>query len=133
MRLLSVYGPVEHPEKLFMKLMNHIVRDNEFPLFERSLDHKRSFTYVDDTIESLVAVIDRHKECTGEVFNTGLDTNTTTGQGIAIVEKLLSQKARIKILPPRRGDQHHIYAQIGEANSIWGYTPRICLEGGLSK
>ena len=39
MRLFSVYGPRERPEKLFMKLMNHIVRDKEFPLFEGNLNH----------------------------------------------------------------------------------------------
>lgn len=133
MRLFSVYGPRERPEKLFMKLMNHIARDKEFPLFDGSLDHKRSFTYVDDIIEGLVAVINRRKECTGEVFNIGSDTDTTTGQGIAIVEKLLNQKARIKTLPPRLGDQHHTRAQIGKAKSILGYTPRTCLEEGLSK
>ena len=133
MRLFSVYGPRERPEKLFMKLMNHIARDKEFPLFDGSLDHKRSFTYVDDIIEGLLAVINRRKECTGEVFNIGSDTDTTTGQGIAIVEKLLNQKARIKTLPPRLGDQHHTRAQIGKAKSILGYTPRTCLEEGLSK
>ena len=116
-----------------MKLMNHIARDNELPLFEGSLNHKRSFTYVDDIIEGLVAVIDRRKECTGEIFNIGSDMDTTTEQGIAIVEELLNQKARIKILPPRRGDQHHTYAQIGKAKSILGYTPKTCLEEGLSK
>ena len=133
MRLFSVYGPRERPEKLFMKLMNHIVRDKEFPLFEGSLNHKRSFTYVDDIIAGLVAVIDRRKECIGEVFNIGSDTNTTTGEGIAIVEKLLNRKARIKTLPPRRGDQYHTYAQIGKAKSILGYAPRTSLKDGLSK
>lgn len=133
MRLFSVYGPRERPEKLFMKLMNHIVRDKEFPLFEGSLDHKRSFTYVDDIIAGLVAIIGRHEVCAGEIFNIGSDTDTTTRQGIAIVEKLLKRKARIRILPPRPGDQHYTCAQIGKANSILGYTPRTHLEDGLSK
>ena len=133
MRLFSVYGPRERPEKLFMKLINHMLRDKEFPLFEGSLNHKRSFTYVDDIIAGLVAVIDRRKECIGEVFNIGSDTDTTTGQGIAIVEKLLNRKARIKTLPPRCGDQYHTHAQISKAKSILGYTPRTCLEDGLSK
>ena len=117
MRLFSVHGPRERPEKLFMKLMNH----------------KRSFTYIDDIIAGLVAVVDHRKECIGEVFNIGSDTNTTTGEGIAIVEKLLNRKARIKTLPPRRGDQYHTYAQIGKAKFILGYTPRTCLENALSK
>ena len=133
MRLFSIYKPRERPEKLFMNLMNNIVRDEEFSLSEGSLNHKRSFTYVDDIIAGLVAVIDRRKECIREVFNIGSDTNTTTGQGMAIVEKRLNRKARIKTLPPRRGDQHHTYAQISKAKSILGYTPKTCLEEGLSK
>ena len=129
MRLFSVYGPRERPEKLFMKLMDHIVRDKEFPFFEGRLNHKRSFTYVDD----ITAAIDCRKECTVDIFNIGSDTDTTTGQDIAIVEKILNQKARIKILPPHRGDQQHTYAQIGKAKPILGYTPRTCLEDALSK
>ena len=59
LRLFSVYGPRERPEKLYPKLIRCILEDREFPLYEGSQDHVRSYTYVDDAIDGLVAALER--------------------------------------------------------------------------
>ena len=56
-RLYSVYGPRERPEKLYTKLIESLFNGIPFPLFEGSLKHERSFTYVGDIVEGLVAII----------------------------------------------------------------------------
>ncbi|MDP5044457.1 MAG: NAD-dependent epimerase/dehydratase [Leeuwenhoekiella sp.] len=48
LRLFSVYGPRERPEKLYTKLIGCGFFHQEFPLFEGSETHVRSFTFVDD-------------------------------------------------------------------------------------
>ena len=126
MRLFSVYGPRERPEKLFMKLINHMVRDKEFPLFEGSLVHKRSFTYVDDIVAGLVAVIDRRKKCIGEVFNIG------TGQSTSILEisKMIGGPS-IQIAD-RVGESMETLADISKAKSILKYSPKHKLEDKIT-
>lgn len=54
LRLFSVYGERERPEKLCSKLIRAIDQDLEFPVFEGSLEHQRSFTYVGDICEGIL-------------------------------------------------------------------------------
>ena len=45
-RLYSVYGPRERPEKLYTKLIENLHANKPSPLFEGSVKHERSFTFV---------------------------------------------------------------------------------------
>lgn len=131
LRLFSVYGPRERPEKLYAKLIRCILEDLEFPLFEGSEKHRRSYTYIDDVLAGFVAVLDRADACMGEIFNIGSDVEITTGEGIRIVEEILGRKARIAMRPKRPGDQLHTHANIAKARRILDYTPKTTPEEGL--
>ncbi|MBN1868734.1 SDR family NAD(P)-dependent oxidoreductase [Candidatus Sumerlaeota bacterium] len=131
LRLFSVYGERERPEKLYRKLIASIVDDAEFPLYEGSLEHSRSFTYVSDIIDGLVAVLDRLDVCRGEIFNIGTDIEITTGEGIRLVEKIMNKKARLVATPRRPGDQLKTHANIDKARRILGYDPQVAPEQGL--
>ena len=132
MRLFSVYGPRERPEKLYMKLITSILQGEEFPLYNGSLHHKRAYTFVDDAVAGLLAVLDHRDRCVGEIFNIGSDIETTTSRGIEIVEEILGQKARLRVLPPRPGDQAHTRANIDKARTMLGFVPNTELEDGLN-
>ena len=132
MRLFSVYGPRERPEKLYMKLISSILQGEDFPLYDGSQDHKRAYTFVQDAVAGLLAVLDHPDQCAGEIFNIGSDIETTTRRGIEIVEKILGEKARLKVLPPRPGDQTHTRANIDKARAMLGFAPNTALEYGLN-
>ena len=132
MRLFSVYGPRERPEKLYMKLISSILQGEDFPLYDGSQDHKRAYTFVQDAVAGLLAVLDHPDQCAGEIFNIGSDTETTTRRGIEIVEKILGEKVRLKVLPPRPGDQTHTRANIDKARAMLGFAPNTALEYGLN-
>ena len=130
-RLFPVYGPRERPEKLYMKLIQCLSRGEEFPLYAGSLDHQRAFTFVGDAVDGLLAILDHQECCSGEIFNIGSEIETTTRQAINIIERLLGGETRLKILPPRSGDQLHTRANIAKARTLLGYTPHTSLEHGL--
>ena len=50
LRLFSVYGERERPEKLYHKFIKHVLNGEPFPLHEGSEDHVRSYTYVSDIV-----------------------------------------------------------------------------------
>ena len=133
LRLFSVYGPRERPEKLFSKLIHAILANEPFPLHEGSLEHLRSYTYVGDIVDGLVATMDRFSACNGEILNLGTDTAITTGQGVAIVETLLGKKARLEVTPKRPGDQLKTHADITKAKKLLQYNPSTTPEQGLAK
>ncbi len=130
-RIFSVYGPRERPDKLYPKLIHSILADQEFPLFEGSREHSRSFTYIDDALQGFLAILDHRDACLGEIFNIGSDLEITTGRGIELVENILGKKARMALKPKRPGDQLRTHANIEKARRILGYEPRTTPEKGL--
>lgn len=133
LRLYSVYGPRERPEKLYTKLIKSIYEEKSFPLFEGSEKHSRSFTYVGDIIDGIAAVIGREAQVSGEIINIGSDKEYTTGEGIALIERITGKKAKIEKTPPRPGDQLRTTALIDKARKLLEYNPSTSFEEGLAK
>jgi nucleoside-diphosphate-sugar epimerase len=133
MRLFSVYGPRERPEKLYPKLIDSIFRSTEFSLYQGSLDHIRSYTYIDDIIRGLISLLSNIDNCKGEIVNLGTDRTMTTGEGISIVENLIGKTPRIKVLARRPGDQEKTHANIEKARLLLQYNPTIMAEEGLAQ
>ncbi len=133
LRLFSVYGPRERPEKLYPRLIECILQDKEFTLFDGSYDHYRSYTYVADALDGMLLVLDNMSKCNNEIFNIGSNVSITTREGISIIENLLGRQAKISIIPKRPGDQLETRADIEKARTILGYEPTTSVLDGLSQ
>ncbi len=133
LRLYSVYGPRERPEKLYTKLIACAFNNEKFPLFSGSQKHLRSFTYVGDIIEGLLSAVKKHHELNGEIINLGTEAEYTTQEGIDYVEELLGKKIELEVKPRRKGDQWHTRANINKAKKILDYHPTTTLKDGLQR
>ena len=131
LRLFSVYGPRERPEKLYTKLIACGVKDEVFPIFEGSEKHLRSFTFVGDIIDGIYSAIIKHEELNGEILNLGTEEEYKTQEGINIVEEILGKRIDLKVEPPRPGDQFRTLANIEKAKEMLGYEPKTSLKEGL--
>jgi nucleoside-diphosphate-sugar epimerase len=130
-RLFSVYGPRERPEKLYTKLIACGMKDEVFPIFEGSEKHLRSFTYVGDIVEGILKAIQKHEILDGEIINLGAVEEHKTQQGIEMVEQLLGKKIKLEVKPKRQGDQSRTLANIQKAKKLLGYEPKTTLKEGL--
>ncbi|MCL5269875.1 MAG: NAD-dependent epimerase/dehydratase family protein [bacterium] len=131
LRLFSVFGPRERPEKLYPRLIRCILEDKEFPLFDGAEKHSRSFTYVGDIVDGFVAALSRLDRIAGEIINIGTDVEITTARGIEIVEQVIGRKARLARQPRRGGDQIRTCADIAKARRLLDYEPATRTEDGL--
>jgi len=133
LRLFSVYGPRERPEKLYPKLIDCILHDKAFPLHKGSQQHVRSYTYISDIIDGLIAALNNLDQCIGEIFNIGTDVAITTAEGMRIVENIIGKPAKLEIKPKRAGDQLRTQANIDKARRILGYNPTTTAQEGLAR
>ena len=133
LRLYSVYGPRERPDKLYPKLIRAALCDETFTLVEGSLQHKRSFSFVDDIIDGVASVIGREKTANNQVFNIGTDVQHTTAEGIAVVERLTAKKIQMELIAARQGNQTNTKAVIDKAKKMLNYNPKTSLEEGIQK
>ncbi|WP_103027981.1 NAD-dependent epimerase/dehydratase family protein [Salinibacter altiplanensis] len=131
LRLFSVYGPRERPDKLIPKALRCARRGQAFPLFEGSEHHRRSFTYVGDVVEGLVTALDRFPRCAGEVINLGAPSSTSTLRVLERVAEVVGRPLCIERRPARPGDQQCTRACIEKARRLLGFAPTTSLRDGI--
>jgi nucleoside-diphosphate-sugar epimerase len=127
LRLYSVIGPRERPEKMYTKLIDFGLKGDSFPLFEGSDKHLRSFTYVGDIVDGVVSVIGCEAKVDGEIINLGTEVEHSTQEGIEAVEQVLGTSIRINVIPKRAGDQLRTKANIDKARTLLDYNPQTSL------
>ena len=127
LRLYSVIGPRERPEKMYTKLIDLGLKGDPFPLFEGSDKHLRSFTYVGDIVDGVVSVIGKETVVDGEIINLGTEVEHTTQEGIEAVEEVLGMTIKINVIPKRAGDQSRTKANIDKARKLLDYNPQTTL------
>jgi len=132
LRLYSVYGPRERPEKLYTKLIANVLHDIPFTLYKGSENHLRSFTYVQDIIDGVVSVIGLDDIVNNEIINLGTEEEHTTQEGIDIVEQILNKKINIQVVEARTGDQLRTKAVVDKAKKLLNYNPQTSLYTGLT-
>lgn len=133
LRLFSVYGERERPEKLYHKLIKSILEERDFTLHEGSEHHVRSYTNITDIVKACDLVVKNIDRAIGEIFNIGSDKTITTGEGIKTIERLIGKPAKLVIVPRRLGDQAETAAQIEKARRVLGYNPSVSVEEGLAR
>lgn len=133
LRLYSVIGPRERPEKMYTKLIACGLNNEAFPLYEGSDKHLRSFTYVGDIVDGVVSVIGKEDIVNGEVINIGTEAEHTTQEGIDAVEQVLGKTIKMNIIPKRAGDQLRTRANIDKARKLLGYNPQTTLLEAVEK
>lgn len=133
LRLFSVYGPRERPEKLYTKLIDCAFKEKEFPIYKGSEDHLRSFTFVGDIVDGIFKAVQNFEKIDGEIINLGAEDEHKTGEGIALVEDLLGKKIKQKVVPKRAGDQNRTLANIEKAKKLLDYHPKTSFREGLQK
>ncbi|MCX7547568.1 NAD-dependent epimerase/dehydratase family protein [Xanthomarina sp. F1114] len=133
LRLYSVIGPRERPEKMYTKLIACAFNNTAFPLYQGSTTHLRSFTYVGDIVDGIVSVIDKETRVDGEIINLGTEVEHTTQEGIEAVEKVIGKSIKMNHVEARAGDQLRTKANIDKAKKLLDYNPKTTLLEGVKK
>lgn len=133
LRLYSVIGPRERPEKMYTKLIDLGLKGEPFPLFEGSDKHLRSFTYVGDIVDGIVSVIGNETKVDDQIINLGTEVEHTTKEGIEAVESVLGKFIKIDIIAKRPGDQLRTKANIDKARKLLNYNPQTTLLEAVTK
>ena len=84
-----------------------------------------------DTVEGIFAGLNSK---TGfETFNIGNSDAHTVLEMIALLEKSLGAKAKVKFSKPKKEDVSATLADISKARRMLGYEPKVSLEQGIEK
>ena len=130
LRFFTVYGPRQRPDMAIHKFTKLISKDQEIYVYGDG-KVQRDFTYITDVIDGVVQAIDR---CNGyQIYNLGESRVVELLELIALIEKNLGKKAKIKWLPPQPGDVKITYSDITKARKELDYNPKVPIEEGIKK
>ena len=141
LRFFTVYGPAGRPDMAYFKFTNKIVKGEPIQIYNNG-DMRRDFTYIEDIVDGIVAVMGRApKPCeTGaryKVYNIGhgkpegLMDMVVGLEQILMEEGVIEQPTEHQLLPMQPGDVYQTWADTSELERDFGYTPQTELLDGL--
>ncbi len=130
LRIFTAYGPRQRPEMAIHKFTRLVDRGEIIPMYGDG-SSQRDYTYIDDLIEGIQAVIQRHRGF--EIYNLGESQTTSLKELIGLIEEALGKKAKVEMLEPQPGDVSITYADITKAKRMLGYQPKVNMEEGIKR
>jgi len=148
LRFFSVYGPYGRPDMALFLFTKAIIEQKPMDVYNFG-KMKRSFTYVDDAVESVVRLMSKIPKKNDQwdgininpsasfapyrVLNVGNDQVVDLGYYIDLIEKKLGKKAIIKYLPMQQGDIAESKPDLQALKQLIDYRPTTSIEEGIDR
>jgi len=147
LRFFTVYGPWGRPDMALFKFTKAILAGEKISVFNHGR-HRRDFTYIDDTVEAVIRVLDRPAQpnpawsglkpdpssslAPWRVYNVGNSRPVELMDLIAALEKALKIKAEVEMLPLQPGDVPDTYADVVELVEQFNYRSSTLIDTGVT-
>ncbi len=133
LRFFTVYGPWGRPDMAPFLFAKAISCGEPIKVFNNG-NLSRDFTYIDDIVEGLIKVIEKHPmEPENRIYNIGCSHPVNLMEFIETLEKVIGKTAKKLFLPMQPGDVYQTYADTSKLERDFGYKPSTTLEYGISK
>ncbi len=147
LRFFTVYGPWGRPDMALFKFTEAALSGKEIEVFNNG-QMERDFTYIDDIVEGVTAVIDNPASKAQEwnptdpdaatssapyrIYNIGNNNPVQLMDFISTLEDQLGIKIKKKFLPLQQGDVKKTFANIDSLEEEFQYRPQTTVKEGIS-
>ncbi len=148
LRFFTVYGPWGRPDMALYKFVKNIIKNKSIEVFNYG-KHSRSFTYIDDVIESIFQLLKKIPKkrlppkfknlrpdesfAPSRIINIGNNKTSSLKNYINEIEINLKKKAKIKYLPLQAGDASKSLASTKSINKIINKKKFTKISVGIKK
>lgn len=148
LRFFSVYGPWGRPDMALFKFTRAILNDETIDVYNQG-DMYRDFTYIDDIIDAVVALIPivptknpnwessnpdpGSSEAPYRIYNIGHGQPIKLANFIDMLEMTLNKKAKKRFLPMQMGEVYKTHALTDRLFAQTKQRPKIDLKTGIEQ
>jgi len=137
LRFFTVYGPWGRPDMAVYLFTEAILKGEPIRVFNNG-DMKRDFTYVDDIVAGVVAVLDGAPADDGtspphRLYNIGNHRSEPLTRLISVLEEALGREAVKVMAPMQPGDVKETFADIAAIQRDFGFNPSTPIDVGLPR
>jgi len=149
LRYFTVYGPWGRPDMAIWKFTDAMLRGKPIDVYGGGV-LSRDFTYIDDTVEATVRLLDAPREASSsanpadwnadgpdtswapfEVVNLGRSDPVSVNELIARLEAITGRRALRNEMGMQPGDVERTFSSTDKLARITGFTPKMPLDEGL--
>ncbi|ANT50862.1 NAD-dependent epimerase/dehydratase family protein [Mesorhizobium amorphae] len=130
LRFFTVYGPWGRPDMASWIFTEAMLAGTPIRVFNHG-EMWRDFTYVDDIVDGVVAVLDKPPIGGHALYNIGNSQPVHLGRFIDTLESLLGVKAIRHNEPMQAGEVEKTYADTSALERDFGFKPKVPIEEGL--
>ena len=137
LRFFTVYGPWGRPDMAAYIFTRAIFSGEPIKIFNNG-DMRRDFTYVDDVVQGVLAVLDAPPSGAGEsaphrIYNIGNNRSEPLLRYVELLEKAIGRRAEKELAPMQPGDVKETYADIEAIRRDHGFEPRTSIDEGIPR
>ncbi len=135
LRFFTVYGPWGRPDMAMFLFTDAISKGEPIKVFN-SGNLERDFTYIDDIVAGIVAVIEKKNINNSEkysLFNIGNSKPVKLLDFIDQIEKKLGKEAKKEMQPMQPGDVERTWADVYSLKKEFNYNPSTSIEEGVGR
>lgn len=138
-RFFNVIGPNQTGEygMVVPRFIDKALKNDPIPVYGDG-SQTRTFTYIDDTVNAIIAMIDNN-DCVGEIMNLGGEEEISIKELAEKIINLTNSKSKIEIIP-----YDQVYTQdfddmkrrvpcLEKIKRLIGYSPRFQLDQALKE
>lgn len=137
LRYFNVFGPYQDPGSPYSGVLAVFCQRmlaGEQPTIYGDGQQSRDFTYIENVVEAnLLAAAAPAEKVSGEVMNVATGSRITLNETFEILRELTGYRGKPAYAPPRAGDIRDSLADIGRAQKLLGYQPRVDFREGLRR
>jgi UDP-glucuronate decarboxylase len=132
-RIFNTYGPHMHPQdgRVISNFIVQALQGDDLTVYGNG-EQTRSFCYVDDLIDGLIALMQSPDEVVGPV-NLGNPGEYTVLELAEMILKLTGERSKIVFKPLPQDDPTQRQPDITVARSTLGWEPKVPLQEGLER
>jgi UDP-glucuronate 4-epimerase len=134
LRFFTVYGPWGRPDMAYWSFTKAILAGEPIAVFNHGR-MQRDFTYIDDIVAGVLAVLDQPPADDGaRVLNIGGQAPVPLMEFIAELQAAIGLSARLEMKPMQAGDVTDTCADVTRLNALIGRAhPFVPLDKGLAR
>lgn len=137
LRFFTVYGPMGRPDMAYFKFAKKIMVDEPIQIYNNG-DMLRDYTYIDDIIAGVLAVLCNppardEKGAFYKLYNIGNHHPVKLMDFIRVLEECLGKEAKKEFQPMQKGDVYQTYADVSGLMEDFGFKPDTSVEEGLAR
>ena len=133
LRFFNVYGPFGRPDMALWIFIKKTLSNKTIDLHNYG-KMERSFTYVDDIVNSILLIIKKKKiNKKNIIYNIGNTSTIKLFDLIKIIEKNIKKKVKYKKIPMQFGEIQKTHASNIKFYKDYKYRPKISINSGVNK